>query len=258
MSNRCRIDVRSATTQTALLATSKILGARVLMASLKLPRSLSILPRVIVFFAGHLACISKAACPMYRPNASRGIVMKLRILLLVCLVLLLSGCETTYYLNGDKYVGDTKKSQRHGWGRYYYANGDVYEGEFRNNKFNGRGAVTFANGNQLIAEFTDNRPALTGTLLYPNGDRFDGDIRNGKAHGQGIYTYADGSRYVGPLKNDLPHGKGTIYYANGDRYSGELYQGRYQGLGRKSFGEDRVPLEGRWEAGNFVRPERVR
>ncbi len=215
---------------------------------LKFRPPLPIHSRVNVFLAGRTAPAHRLA----------GQAMKLRILLLVCLVVLLSGCETTYYLNGDKYVGDTKKSQRHGWGRYYYANGDVYEGEFRNNKLNGRGTVTFANGNQLVAEFTDNRPASTGTLLYPNGDRYDGDIRNGKAHGQGIYTYADGSRYVGPVKNDLPHGKGSIYYANGDRYSGELYQGRYQGLGRKSFGEDRVPLEGRWEAGSFVRPERMR
>jgi hypothetical protein len=60
------------------------------------------------------------------------------------------------------------------------------------------------------------------------------------------------------MKNDLPHGRGTISFANGDRYTGELYQGKYHGLGRKSFGEDRVPLEGRWDSGSFVRPERIR
>ena len=94
--------------------------------------------------------------------------MNTRILLLVWLIALLGGCETTYYLNGDKYVGDILKSKRHGMGRYYYANGDMYEGEFRRDKFNGRGSIFFADGRRLIAEFTDNYPAPSGTLIYTN------------------------------------------------------------------------------------------
>jgi hypothetical protein len=29
-------------------------------------------------------------------------------------------------------------------------------------------------------------------------------------------------------------------------------------MGRKKFAEDRVPLEGRWDEGRFVKPERIR
>lgn len=74
----------------------------------------------------------------------------------------------------------------------------------------------------------------------------------------GVYTFADESRYVGPVKNDQVTGRGTITYANGDRYTGEIRDGKPHGVGRKNFAEDRVPLEGRWEAGGFVRPERIR
>jgi hypothetical protein len=54
------------------------------------------------------------------------------------------------------------------------------------------------------------------------------------------------------------NGHGTITYSNGDRYVGELWNGKPHGLGRKKFAEDRVPLEGRWDSGGFVRPERIR
>jgi hypothetical protein len=109
-----------------------------------------------------------------------------------------------------------------------------------------------------VTEFSNNWPVSSGLLIYPNGDRFEGDINKGIANGRGVYTFADSSRYVGPVKNDRINGHGTITYSNGDRYVGDLWNGKPQGLGRKKFAEDRVPLEGRWDEGRFVKPERIR
>ena len=59
---------------------------------------------------------------------------KIRLLLVFSIVLQAGACETTYYLNGDKYVGDLKSLNRQGKGTYYYSNGDVFEGEFVNTR----------------------------------------------------------------------------------------------------------------------------
>jgi hypothetical protein len=46
---------------------------------------------------------------------------KIRLLLVFSIVLLAGACETTYYINGDKYVGDLKNLNRQGKGTYYYS-----------------------------------------------------------------------------------------------------------------------------------------
>ena len=71
---------------------------------------------------------------------------KIRLLFVLSTCLLAGACETTYYLNGDKYVGELKSLNRQGKGTYYYSNGDVFEGEFVNNHRHGPGTLTFANG----------------------------------------------------------------------------------------------------------------
>jgi hypothetical protein len=53
-------------------------------------------------------------------------------------------------------------------------------------------------------------------------------------------------------------GSGVMVYANGDRYQGSFHEGNPHGLGRMEFSNDRTPLEGRWEHGDFVWPQQLR
>ena len=73
-----------------------------------------------------------------------------------------------------------------------------------------------------------------GARAYSNGDKYVGEWQSGIRNGQGTYTNADGKKYVGEWKNGKQHGMGTLTYAG-----------------------DRIPLEGIWENGQFVRTQKV-
>ncbi len=45
------------------------------------------------------------------------------------------------YQNGDRYVGETYKGKRHGYGIYYYANGNYWYGQYRDGVRFGFGAL---------------------------------------------------------------------------------------------------------------------
>ena len=49
--------------------------------------------------------------------------------------------EALNYSNGDRYVGETYKGRKHGYGIYYWANGNYWYGQFRNNIRYGYGAL---------------------------------------------------------------------------------------------------------------------
>ncbi|MEY4468466.1 MAG: hypothetical protein RIR21_2260, partial [Pseudomonadota bacterium] len=52
-------------------------------------------------------------------------------------------------------------------------------------------------------------------------------------------------------------GRGTLSYPDGEKYTGNFVNGRYHGHGILSFAIDRVPLEGLWNDGRFVRYEKT-
>lgn len=140
---------------------------------------------------------------------------------------------------------------------FRFSNGDLLVGTFRNGQVIGRATVLYADGKRYDGEFFANRIQGSGTLHFPNGDRYDGDFVNGHRHGQGVYTFGTGGRYNGRFAADQISGNGTFVYANGDRYVGQLRNGSAHGLGRMDYANGRAPLEGRWEDGRFVWPQRV-
>jgi hypothetical protein len=200
-----------------------------------------------------------------------------RWLLLCAVVCVLSGCaqrrtpniddftwntigwEKLYYWDGSRYQGSFDRTfDRDGPGTYTYPNGDRLVAIFRDGMVVGRATVLYADGKKYIGEFRNNRLTGKGTLFYLNGDRYDGRFVNGRRTGRGIYTYGDGSQYNGEFYNDQMTGSGVMVHANGDRYQGSFHEGNPHGLGRMEFSNDRTPLEGRWEHGDFIWPQQLR
>lgn len=54
--------------------------------------------------------------------------------------------ESLNYANGDRYIGETYKGNKHGYGIYYWANGNYWYGQFRNNIRYGYGALFVPEG----------------------------------------------------------------------------------------------------------------
>ncbi|MCM1108541.1 MAG: hypothetical protein NC388_05735 [Clostridium sp.] len=54
------------------------------------------------------------------------------------------------YKNGDRYVGETYKGKRHGYGIYYYANGNYWYGQYNNDVRLGFGALFQVEDDMLI------------------------------------------------------------------------------------------------------------
>lgn len=59
------------------------------------------------------------------------------------------------YQNGDKYVGETVKGKRDGYGLYYYTNGDYYFGRYSDNRPVGYGALFHADNRISIQNWED-------------------------------------------------------------------------------------------------------
>ncbi|MFN8353498.1 MAG: hypothetical protein U0Y10_03555 [Spirosomataceae bacterium] len=96
---------------------------------------------------------------------------------------------------GEKYDGEWKEGQRHGYGSQYYSSGNLkYEGDFQYNKMEGN-----------------------GTFYYKNGDRYEGEFHENKRDGKGTYYFANGDKFVGDYKDDKRNGKGTMIYGNGKK-----------------------------------------
>lgn len=79
---------------------------------------------------------------------------------------------------------------------------------------------------------------------------------------QGIHNFANGDRYEGEFRDGKFNGWGTYYHlANdqfrGDKYTGQFLNGTRQGSGRYTAATSGDILEGIWNAGAFVRAEKV-
>ena len=160
---------------------------------------------------------------------------------------------TTYFISGDKYVGEFKDGKRYSQGTYTFANGNKYVGEWRDDLRNGQGTFTFANGNKYVGEYKDDIGNGQGTFTLANGFViFVGEYKDDKANGQGTYTYADGNKYVGEFKDGAFNGQGTYTFANGNKYVGEYKDDKRNGQGIEYSPSGSITTQGRWENGIFV------
>jgi hypothetical protein len=114
---------------------------------------------------------------------------------------------------GDKYIGDFKKGQRSGKGKYVFANGTIEEGDFENGKFI----------NPLSKPWTcisgDCQNGI-GTYNYSSeNETYTGQFKNGYANGEGTYKNRDGI-YKGKVFRQDRDGFGTFTDLNGYSYTG--------------------------------------
>ena len=78
---------------------------------------------------------------------------------------------------------------------------------------------------------------------------------------QGVHNYTNGDRYEGEFKDGKPNGSGTYFHLSNNQYRGDKYMGQFlngtrQGNGRYTSAKGET-LEGVWNAGLFVRAEKV-
>jgi hypothetical protein len=85
---------------------------------------------------------------------------------------------TTFYTNGDKYIGAYLNNARHGEGAYYYKSGNRFEGIFVKGK------------------------KVKGIFYYEDNSRYEGQFENDKKHGNGSMYYADGRVEEGLWQDD--------------------------------------------------------
>lgn len=61
--------------------------------------------------------------------------------------------ESLNYSNGDRYIGETYKGNKHGYGIYYWANGNYWYGQYRNNMRYGYGALFTPQGHIFVGQW---------------------------------------------------------------------------------------------------------
>jgi hypothetical protein len=124
---------------------------------------------------------------------------------------IMHGKGTVYFANGNRYNGDWVGGLREGTGIYTFSNGNVYTGSFKKSRFEGQGTMTFASGNKYVGNWVGDQCNGLGTFFFSGGDRYEGNFKNGKFDGQGVMYYKNSERYVGEWAENLRHGKGKLY-----------------------------------------------
>jgi hypothetical protein len=127
---------------------------------------------------------------------------------------IMQGKGTVYFANGNRYNGDWVGGLREGTGIYTFSNGNVYTGSFKKSRFEGQGTMTFASGSKYIGNWASDQCNGIGTFFFGSGDRYEGSFKNGKFDGQGIMYYKNSERYVGEWAENLRSGKGKLYRSN--------------------------------------------
>lgn len=64
--------------------------------------------------------------------------------------------ESMTYANGDRYVGETYKGQRHGYGIYYWSDGQFWYGQYHHNVRCGYGVQFGVNNKLFVGKWFDN------------------------------------------------------------------------------------------------------
>ena len=119
------------------------------------------------------------------------------------------------YPGGEKYVGDFRNQEPHGYGTFRWANDDQYLGEWLDGKIHGNGTKIWKDGRKYVGNFKNDKLHGEGTLLYPDGKKYVGEFINGKRHGKGTFTYSDGTAFIGKFVNGEQQGMGQCVSVDG-------------------------------------------
>lgn len=161
------------------------------------------------------------------------------------------------YADGERYIGNFWKSQKHGEGIYYYKNGSRYQGQWANDLPHGEGFKLFRDGTRLEGVWEKGRlikrVEQTGRIeeYVARGVEGTGCISGDCRNGKGIYIYPSGAVYIGEFQNGEIHGVGVCYYSDGSKYQGEWMHRYPEGKGTKTYPDGRKRT-GRWKKGQPV------
>src|SRR5690349_13624036 len=84
-----------------------------------------------------------------------------------------------FQMNGDRYEGEWKDGQLHGFGKAIKAK-YVYEGDFQNGEKDGMGVITYDNTSKYEGSFKDGNKHGYGKDFLGNGQTWEGEYFNGK------------------------------------------------------------------------------
>ncbi|XP_078695953.1 MORN repeat-containing protein 1-like isoform X3 [Branchiostoma floridae x Branchiostoma belcheri] len=174
----------------------------------------------------------------------------------------------------DRYVGETKRQLRDGFGVYKYPNsfftyegewvkgkkhghgkllmndGTYYEGEFFHGEIDGHGFRKFANGNTYSGQFSKGEMNGHGVMTCPDGSRYEGEFDHNQREGHGVLTDTDGAVYEGSFHKNKRHGPGSQTYSGGERYEGDFVRDIRQGHGELRYPDGTI-YEGQWRNDMF-------
>ena len=139
---------------------------------------------------------------------------RLIVILFLCGFLIPFAYGETLQIYGGSYIGEVIDKRPHGQGTWTHHGGDKYEGEFRHEDFHGYGAYTHA-GEKYVGNLKDNQYHDQGTYTYPSGSKYVGSFENSTYHGQGTYVWPNGAKFVGEWKANSMW-MGIIYLASGE------------------------------------------
>ena len=99
-------------------------------------------------------------------------------------------------LEQEKYSGNWKNDNKHGFGTGISYQGEVYIGEWKNGKYDGQGTL-LAYGDTYTGNFKNDYKSGKGTTIYSNGIKHVGVWDNGSETSEGTFTFTDGTTYTG-------------------------------------------------------------
>lgn len=130
--------------------------------------------------------------------------------------------RTHDFLDGSRYIGETKDDLPFGKGVCHYANGNKFVGKITQCLNDGKFSKT-------------PRISGSGVLYYNNRNKYVGEIRDDVAYGSGVIHFSNGSTYEGEVSDDQANGQGILYLATGQCFDGQWIDDKF--LGEDNFGE---------------------
>ncbi|XP_023239321.1 MORN repeat-containing protein 3-like isoform X1 [Centruroides sculpturatus] len=165
--------------------------------------------------------------------------------------------RTTFFLNGDRYVGEWHNDVKHGVGTYWYKkNGEVYSGNWVKGRRSGYGTLSIPhptieneNWKYYVGDWKNDKQHGYGICYFTNGDVFEGQWKYGKMCGWGRMIYHDGSIYEGDWQNGTRNGLGTFNSGNNYIYNGSWKNNLKDGSGELKLKDKGINIDGFWMEG---------
>lgn len=127
------------------------------------------------------------------------------------------------YTNKSIYLGEVKKSKRHGFGYLRYNEKEEYHGNWINDLRHGTGDYLFANTDYYSGNWENNHMSGQGKLISKiSASTYTGQFEMGKQHGFGKLELNGLMRIEGNWKEGKLDGSGKVLWDNGWSITGEF------------------------------------